>query len=158
VLEGRRERSRAVRLHAFGVEHLIRASIAHPRATIAAWILITIVSALGATRVEFNDDAARLRPAGTPAVSAQLRAGEVFGRNANVGLLVATGRTADEAIVRSRGLMPLMERLTREKRIEGFDTIAGALPSTAEQQRALDTLRSFPPPAFDPERVARSIA
>lgn len=158
AMERGRERPPRLELHALGSERLMRLCLAHPRATIAAWCVVTLVSALVATRVEFNDDASRLRPPGTAAVSAQERAGRIFGRNANVAMLVADGNTAEEALERSRATLPLLEQLARTRRIGGLDSIAGFVPPAQQQAQALVRMRQLPPTAFDPARIARTMA
>ncbi len=158
AMERRQERPARLQLHALGTDRLMRLCLNHPRMTIAVWCVVTVIAAIGATRVEFNDDAARLRPAGTAAVSAQERAGRIFGRNANVAMLVADGATAGEALARSRATLPLLEQLARTRRIGGFDSIAGVVPSMPQQEQALARMRQLPPSAFDPERIARTLA
>jgi predicted RND superfamily exporter protein len=147
-----------LRLHALGTGSLMRASLAHPRLTVAIWCVVTLVAAVGATRIEFNDDAARLRPAGTAAVSSQMRASRAFGRNANVAMLVAEGATADEALERSEAALPLVDRLSTAGRLGGYDTLTGVLPTLREQRETLARMRALPAAAFDPDRIARSIA
>jgi len=153
-----KDRPPRIQLHAFGTQRLMRACIARPHTTIVVWCAITMISIVIATQVEFNDDAARLRPSGTAAVAAQMRAGKIFGRHANVGLLVADGKTADEALQRSETVLPLLDRLAAERRIGGFDSLAGLVPTIATQSEALARMRELPPAAFDAERVAKSIA
>ncbi|HYM62904.1 MAG TPA: MMPL family transporter [Thermoanaerobaculia bacterium] len=158
LIESDHKRPPKIRLHALGTARLMRVCISHPRATVAVWCVVTAIAAVRATGIEFNDDAGRLRPAGTAAIRAQERAARIFGQNANVALLVADGGTADQALERAKGALPLVERLSHAGRLGGFDTLAGVLPTMLHQRQALARMHELPADAFDSDRVARSIA
>jgi predicted RND superfamily exporter protein len=140
-------------LHLFGMSALVRASIRKPRWTIAAWIAFVLVMAMAATRIEFNDDAGRLRPRGNAGIVAHQRLSAAFGRGGDPIMIVAEAPTAADAMRATEEIVPTLERLTARKQIAGFESMATLLPSPARQNAIIAALRARNNDTFSGRRI-----
>jgi uncharacterized protein len=156
IVEKRREGKREVKVHAVGSTAILRASLAHPRVVIVAWIIITIVAGIAATRVRFSDSIQNLRSKGNPGIMLQELVTEKFGQSFEFMMYGVRGRTASEAIEKTEKAMPDLERIAQKKVIGSFQSITTFLPGEAQQQQVIARLQSGADDAFHWPRIERT--
>lgn len=154
-----RRRQREPRLHifAFGAERLTRLAMQRPRATMAIAALITLVAAVLAPQVQFDDSVERLRPKGNRGILAQEEINRHFGSGFDHMSLVVRGDTLEETLALAERAAEGAHERVEAGQLGGFDGVASVLPALGHQREALDWLAAGRESgALDPQRVRAS--
>jgi predicted RND superfamily exporter protein len=160
IIIGERERTRKrapkLYLHSFGAGQLIDASIARPRATIAAWTIFIVVCGLLATRLRFSDNIQDLRAKGNPGVINQEKVTAKFGQSFDFMMYVIEDKSVDRVLARTYAASSDLEPLVRDHTIGSFQSISTFLPPKPQQVAVIDALQRGRAGAFDPVRIQKT--
>lgn len=140
-------------IHVFGMGKLIEWSVAYPRIVLAIWGGFVILMSAAATRLEFSDDAGRLRARGNRGIVAQERLSRLFGRGGDPAMIVAESPTLEGAMKATEELEPGLRRLASQGTIGGFESLASFLPSPQQQLRTIHSVRARAGGAFNAQRI-----
>jgi predicted exporter len=142
-------------LAGFGSAALVRASVRRPHLTIGIWIALSASCGVASLFLEFNDDPANIRARGNRGVETQERLAKTFGQSFDFVLLVASGATAEEALVKSESLVPRLQQLAEQEIIGGYQSVSTFVPSPPAQREVIKRLL---PVAEERDRIAASLA
>lgn len=156
ITEGREaRRAPKLFLHSFGSGGLIDASIRHPRATIAIWVVFTIVMGALGTQVRFSDNVQDLRAKGNEGVINQEKVTQKFGQSFEFMMYVVEGKSLDDVITRTHAATTELRPLVASGTIDSFQSIAAFVPPRDQQLAVIKALESSPE-AFDSTRIERT--
>jgi predicted RND superfamily exporter protein len=155
VLSERRERTKAPKLylHSFGAGHIIDASIARPKATIAAWIVFIAICCGLATRLRFSDNIQDLRAKGNPGVLTQASITSKFGQSFDFMMWVIEGKSLDEVLDRTQSATQDLSALVDDHTIASYQSIATFLPPREQQLATIAALRAGANDRFNAKRI-----
>lgn len=156
VVERRRGGKPAPRVHAFGSERIVRASLARPRMVIAGWGVVVLITAVAATNVRFNDDLQSLRATGNDALQMQEEVTRTFGQSFDAMMYGVRGATALEAIAKTAAAIPDLERLAASRTIGSYQSVTTFVPPEAQQKVVIERLRNGAGDAFSFARIERT--
>ncbi len=149
----RRQRRPRLYLHGFGSGRLIRFSVAHPKATLTAIGLISLIAAVSALGVRFEDSVSTMRPRGNPAVELREEVANRFGFGFDQMMLVIEGETFEGTLEAVDRAATGAEKLVGEGVLTGVDSIGSLLPPLSRQQASLRWLAERRAAGLVPERV-----
>lgn len=141
IVERRRSGKRDLRVHAFGSDRIVRASLARPKVVIIAWVVVVLITAVAAKDVRFNDSLQGLRATGNDAVRMQEEVTTRFGQSFDAMMYGVRGATGSEALAKTEKAMPDLERLAADGTIGSYQSITTFLPGEAQQRVVIDRLR-----------------
>ena len=149
-----REQAPDLRLHAFGLGHVITLSFRRPALALTVGTVLTLLAGWAATNLHFETDFRQLRPPGSRGVAVQAEVGRAFGTGFQSMLIVVSGDSEEELLERvhraSAGARELVERGV----LTASDSLATLLPGREEQTAALEWVRENSA-LLDGERVRR---
>jgi predicted RND superfamily exporter protein len=139
--------ARRLHLHSFGSDVLCRASLRRPGWTMAIAVAVTVVLALGMSRLEFDDNMANLRSSNNPGSILRDEVMDAFGLRFSPMTIRIDGADEGEAFETARRMLPELERLVDGSTLASLDTIAHVIPSEEAQRDAVRRLRERIPDA-----------
>ncbi len=143
-------------LHSFGSGRLIDRSIAHPRATIAIWVVFIVIAGLLSLRLRFSDNIQDLRAKGNPGVVTQSKVTDKFGQSFDFMMYVVQGKTLDDVMERTYAATDDLEPLVADKTIASFQSISTFLPPREQQLAVINDLRQGRNDGFNAARINRT--
>lgn len=146
----------APRMNSFGLGRILPPLSHSPRAIIWASLLFSLILGVFASSLRFDDDLANIRPKHNPALLLQERIAEKFGLSYYHFVVVAEGRTVEEALVANEKVASLLRSWDRKEGITGFDSLEALLPSQASQERRLAFIQSRQPYELNGRRIAHT--
>ena len=141
LVERRRGDKRRLRVHAFGSGRTVEMSMRRPWTTILIWTAVVIVTGIIGRNVRFSDSLQSLRATGNDASRMQEAVTRRFGQSFDAMMYGVRAPSASEAIRRTEAALPEFERMTQQKVIGSYQSVATFLPSEAQQRLILDQLR-----------------
>jgi len=152
LIQLRGGRDRPLYLHSFGSDILGRASMRHPRLTIAVGVAVTAVLGIAATRLAWDDDFRNMRSGDNRAILLRQEVMEAFDLRFSPMMLRFDGSDEAEALAKCRAILPSLETLVDGENLVAVDTIAGVIPSQEAQEAAIKKLVSAAPLVEDLDR------
>jgi uncharacterized protein len=150
----KREREPRLHLFAFGAEHLTRAALRWPRATLLLTAVATLAALSVAPGLVFEDSVEALRPGGNRGILAQEEINRHFGAGFDHMSLVVEAPTLEETLALVDRAAGGARRLVDEGRLGAFDAVTSVLPSHESQAQALAELAAGRASgALDPDRI-----
>jgi predicted RND superfamily exporter protein len=158
--EGVRKRKvdavKKLHLQSFFIEHLITFSARHRVLVISVVAVLTLLSAWGATRLEFDDTISVLRSKRSDAYRVQQEISKKFGASISYMMAIAEAETQEDAVQMAEGILERLEAFKAQGVVASYDSILTYLPPEVEQQRVLQALRHDEEGEFDLERIRAS--
>ncbi|MDH3744573.1 MAG: MMPL family transporter [Acidobacteriota bacterium] len=136
----RRQRVPRRFLHGFGSGRVIKMSLAWPRLVLVVGLVITLLAAVSATRLEFEDSISAMRPEGNRGVEVRDEVAERYGVGFDQMMLIVTAPTSDEVLSLADQASRAASRLVDDGVLTDVDTVSSILPPPQSQRRALDWL------------------
>ena len=124
-------------LHGFGSGPLIRRCVDHPRLVLGVGLVVTVVAAGLASRLEFHDTVQAMRPAGNPGVAVREEVGRHFGTSFDQMMLLLEAPDLDQVLEMAERAAAGAGRLVETGELIGFDAVTGLLPPPTRQREAL---------------------
>jgi predicted RND superfamily exporter protein len=140
LLKKRYGKHRRLYLHSFGSDLLCRFSMRRPLGTLLTIGLITVAFGFAMVQLEFDDDIRNMRSKDNRAIKLQNEVMEAFGLRFSPMTVRVDGTTEDEAISRTRELLPELERFVDGVNLASIDTIAGLMPDASRQREVIQKL------------------
>jgi predicted RND superfamily exporter protein len=153
VTERRRHGRRTLQVHGFGTSPLVAVSVARPRLVIGVWVVVVLISLVGAFQVRFSDELQNLRSRGNEGVRLQEMVTAKFGQAFEGMMYGVRGKTASEAIAKTEAALPELEQITRKGVIDSYQSIAAFVPSEGQQRQVIAKLEAGKSSTFDFERI-----
>ncbi len=153
IIERRRSSVRIVRVHAFGSDRVVTASLSRPRTIFAVWAIVVVIAGVAATRVQFSDSVQNLRSKGNEGFKLQDVVTKKFGQSFEFMMYGVRGKTASEAIAKTEAAMPDLDRIAEKRVIGSYQSIVTFLPSEAHQRQIIERLQAGAGGPFSRSRV-----
>ncbi|MEO6191563.1 MAG: MMPL family transporter [Thermoanaerobaculia bacterium] len=144
-------------LRSFGSDRLVRAAIAHPRATVLIWIGIVAVCAALAPGLEFSDNIENLRAKGNEGVINQALVTQKFGQSFGFMMYVVEARDLDGVLRKTQAASLALQEKVAHGPLSSFQSIASFLPPQSQQGEILARLRAGRNDAFSFERISATL-
>jgi predicted RND superfamily exporter protein len=142
-------------MHSFGFERLGKLAHRHPRATIALWLVLTVIFAWAALGVELEDNIQNLRSPNNKGVNVTQEIGEKFGASLTYMMAAVDGASSEEIVAKSRQVVEAVQPFRKNGDVLFTDAITTYLPTLADQQAVIDAIKADKSGRFSPERVRR---
>ncbi|MFN7973714.1 MAG: MMPL family transporter [Acidobacteriota bacterium] len=157
--DGRKELDavRALYLHSFGVERLLRLADRWPRAVLVTSGVLTLVAGLAAARIQMSDSYKDLRAPNNRGYVVQEEVAKRFGGSFKYIVVVSRGKTVDEALGRSSAVASRLDRWVQSEDVSGYDSLSTYLPDVARQRQVIDRLERGAAGELSAERVTRTL-
>ncbi len=143
-------------LHSFGAGHLIDASIARPRVTIAVWVIFVVICGGLATRIRFSDNIQDLRAKNNAGVESQGVITQKFGQSFDAMMYVVYGKSMDDVLLRTNTATNDLAPLVHDHTIASVQSISTFIPPFEQQQQTIDLLRAGRATTFNPQRIEKT--
>jgi predicted RND superfamily exporter protein len=140
LLYGRRDRVPRLALHSFGSDILCRSALARPGATLAVAVAVTLVLGACALQLGFDDDIQNLRSPDNRGSVVRQEVMDAFGLRFTPMTIRVDGSDEFEAMSRARELLPELDAMVDAGTLASVDTIAGVVPSEADQREVIRLL------------------
>ncbi|MGZ5440785.1 MAG: efflux RND transporter permease subunit [Thermoanaerobaculia bacterium] len=156
VMSEHRPRKKAPRLyhHSFGSQRLVALALRAPKATIAIWIVATIVFGIFATKVRFSDNVQDLRAKGNEGVINQEKVTKKFGQSFEFMMYVIDGPSLPHVIERTHAFAKELKPLIDDGTVSSSQSIASFVPPETQQLAMIRALEEGRADRFDYQRIA----
>ena len=142
----------------WGLERLSSLSLRIPLALFLLCGTFTLISILGAFRVDLDNDPRRLRPANHPSLSLEMQVQEKMGEGLETLVLLTETRKPEEALeVQEAWAQRLKKGMSSGLPISRFENLSSFIPPLSRQKRNLEWMENRGKEAFDPRRVERTL-
>ncbi len=145
LIQRRVRRDRPLELRSFGADLLCRASLEHPRRTIAVAVVVTLALGAGISRLRWDDDFRNMRSGDNRAIQLRQEVMDAFDSRFSPMVLRFDGADETEALAKCRAVLPELERLVDGENLVGIDTIAGVIPPEEVQMALIARLEAAAP-------------
>ena len=149
----RKDVSKKLYLHSFGIQKMMTWSTAHPWPVVAGSALITVVAAFMATHVQFSDNVQEMRSPNNKGILIQERIARRFGAAFNPMMVVCEGRDADEVLDKNREVNRKLETFVTNRTLLGYESILTYLPARQDQETILQALKAGAQGPFNLRRI-----
>ncbi len=156
LVERKRGEKRRLRVHAFGSDRIVRASLVRPKTMILVWSVVVIVTGIAARNVTFNDSLQGLRATGNDAVRMQEEVTKRFGQSFDAMMYGVRGATARDAIAGTAAAVPEFEKMLENGTIGSYQSITTFVPAEAKQRLVIDRLRGGEQGEFSFARIEKT--
>ena len=129
----KRSREPRLYLHGFGTDRVIRFSMRHPRAVLAAGTVVTLTMGAFAARLRFEDSIREMRPRGTRNTVVERLMGEHFGTGFDFMMLVLRGDTLEEVLALTVRATDGAQRFAGTDELVRHESILSILPPESRQ-------------------------
>jgi hypothetical protein len=140
-------------VQSFLLERLMPFSARHRVAVLTIAGLLTAVSLLFTTRLEFDDTSEVLRSNRSGGYEQERRLAETFGTSPAYMMAIAQGRTAEEAIARTARIEERLKPFLADGTVASYDSLLSYLPPREQQEQALAAFTAAEPATFDVQRI-----
>jgi hypothetical protein len=157
--DGRRRRkdiTRKLYLHSFGLERIMTWSTRHPWPVVTACALLTLVMGRFAARVEFSDNVQELRSQKNQGILMQEVVARKFGASFSPMMVVCRGADLEAVMARNREANRLLDGFVADGTLLGYESIFSYLPPRQDQEQVIRALRAGARGAFDVGRIERT--
>lgn len=153
-VDGRWRADRSLALRSFGSDRLCRLCLDHPGWTLVAGVVVTLLMAIAASGLEFDDDMRNLRSSANPGSALREEVMSAFGLRFSPMTVRIDGPDEGQALATARRMLPDLETLVDGATLASIDTIADVVPSSQQQREVLSILAvGAPNPAELRERM-----
>jgi hypothetical protein len=150
-----RRREPRLYLHGFGTERLIRFSMRNPRQVLAVGAVVTLVMAVLATRIRFEDSIREMRPRGTRNANIERLMADHFGSGFDFMMLVLRGETLEEVLELTDRAAAGAAKLAGTDELVRQESILSVLPPARRQLETIAWLERTRGDRLDPARIRR---
>ncbi len=157
--EGRQRRkdiSKKLYLHSFGIEKVMTLSTRHPWPVVAGSILVSIAAGFYAWKVEFSDNVQDLRSPNNRGIIVQEQISRKFGAAFNPMMVLCRGEDLETVMQRNREANKTLDRFVADGTLTGYESIFTYLPPRPDQETVIRALRGESRGAFDIDRIERT--
>ena len=158
ALHRRRQRAPNLYLHGFGTGRVIAFSLRYPRAVLVASLVATVLAAIFAPRIGFEDSMSAMRPKENRGLEGAARVSQHFGSGFDFTMLLLRGDTLEELLAlverASRGAQELVDK----EELNGFRSATAIIPPLGDQRRSLAWLEEMRGQGIDSESVRQRFA
>ncbi len=140
-------------LHGFGSDRLISYSFSHPRTVLALGLIVTAVSGILATRLEFVDSIRNMRPEGNTGVEIQDEVSQYFGSGFDYMMLIVSADSELAARERTAEVVAEAQQLVETGVLVRVDSVGTLLPSPEQQAGVLQWIAEHEGHEIDAERA-----
>lgn len=133
----RRQKQPTLFLHSFGSEGLMRAALHHPRPTLLAALVVTLVSLSLLVDIEFDESMKTMRPKGNRGIAVAEEVGQKFGSGFDSMSVILTGDSPEEIIELSGEAAKRAQRLVQTGTLYGYSGVTSLIPPPTQQREAL---------------------
>ena len=148
VGHGRGDPERSPALRSFGADRLCRVCLDHPGWTLGASLVVTLVLAVAASGLEFDDDMRNLRSSSNPGAILRDQVMAAFGLRFSPMTIRIDGPDEAGVLATARRMLPELQALVDGVTLASVDTIADVVPPIQAQRDVISILASeAPPPA-----------
>ena len=144
-------------LRSFGSDRLVRLAVARPGATILAWIVIVVVCAALAPRLQFSDNIENLRAKGNRGVEYQAQVTQKFGQSFGFMMYVVQAKDLDGVLRKTQEASGALRGQVEDGPLASFQSIASFLPPISQQQEVLARLRAGQQDTFSAGRISATL-
>jgi predicted RND superfamily exporter protein len=153
-VDGRWRADRSLALRSFGSDRLCRLCLDHPGWTLVTGAVVTLLMAIAASGLEFDDDMRNLRSTANPGSTLREEVMAAFGLRFSPMTVRIDGPDEGQALATARRMLPDLETLVDGATLASIDTIADVVPSSQQQREVLSILAvGAPNPAELRERM-----
>ncbi len=157
--EGRSRRkdiTKKLYLHSFGLERVIAWSTRHPWPVLAGSVVLTAGLGWCAWNVEFTSDVRDLRSPNNRGILLQQKIGDKFEASFTPMMVVCRGADLDTVLERNHETNRTLARFVQDGTLRGFESIFNYLPPRQDQETIIGALRDGQAGAFDTARIERT--
>jgi len=133
----------AYRMNAFGIDRLTYWGARNPRLVLLWGLAITVLFAIPATRIHYDDNVLNMRSPDNPGMVAQAQITEAFAMRFTPFMIRVDGASENEVLKRVRTLTEDLQGLVDGKRLARLDSVLTMMPTLEDQQRIIDRLQTF---------------
>jgi predicted RND superfamily exporter protein len=133
----KRQREERLYLHGFGTERMIRFSMRHPRAVLAAGAAVTLVLGALATRIQFEDSIREMRPKSTRNQNIERLMNEHFGSGLDFMMLVLRGDSLEEVLQSTAVATEKARAMAGGDELLRAESIVSVLPPRERQEETI---------------------
>ncbi len=151
LFAARRPEGRGLYLHSFGSDLLTRASLRRPGRTLGVAALLTVLLAVAAVGLDFNDDIRTMRSGDNQGILLQQEVMDRFGLRFTPTMIRIDAPDEETALERIRSLVPELRELVRSGDMAGFDTLTAMVPPRERQEAVIARLEQA---NLDPDAIA----
>jgi predicted exporter len=155
LLQHRRRGGKRLYLHSFGSDMICRASVRRPGLAVTLTALGAIALGIAAGRLEFDDDIRNMRAGNNRGILLQQEVMNAFDLRFTPMMVRLDGANEAEALAAAQEILPYLEALVDGENLGRVDTIAGVLPSQADQEQVIEILGRQP---IDPQALQSGFA
>jgi predicted RND superfamily exporter protein len=149
----RRARQPRLYLHGLGSARLIQAALRAPRAVLLVGLVVTLLAAWLALRLEFVDSVQEMRPAGNEGSSVRDEVAERFGVGFEQMMLVVHGDSMEEVLALATEAADGAQDLVEEGVLSGYDSVSSLIPPVPLQRENLAWLAEARLGPLDMQRI-----
>ncbi|HUD70915.1 MAG TPA: MMPL family transporter, partial [Dongiaceae bacterium] len=150
----KREVTKKLYLHSFGLERIMTWSARHPVPVLIGSAIVTIIAINCALRVEFSDNVQDLRSAKNRGILMQERIGREFGASFNPMMVVARGADVETMMRKNREANRLLDGFVKDGTLLGYESIFSYLPPPEDQKEVIAAMQARADTAFDVNRIS----
>jgi len=133
----------AYRMNAFGIDRLTYWGANNPRMALMIGFFVTLLTAIPATKIEYDDNVLNMRSPKNPGMVDQNRIVEAFGMRFTPYMIRIDAPDENEAIKRAVALAESLRPLRESGELARVETALSFLPTREEQQLIIDRLAEF---------------
>jgi predicted RND superfamily exporter protein len=145
-------------LRSFGFSGLTRLSMRHPGPAFAVGAALTVVAALFAWKIQFDEGMKTMRPKGNRGIEISEEVAKSFGSGFDSMQLVVRGKSVEEVIELADRAEAGAKRLVASGTLYGFSGVTSLIPPPSRQHDALAWLAARRGDALDPARIRQTFA
>jgi hypothetical protein len=124
-------------LHSFGSEGLMRLSLHHPRPTLLAGVVVTLIALSLVVHIEFDESMKTMRPKGNRGIDVAEEVGKKFGSGFDSMSVIVTGSSPEEVVELSGKAAQGAQRLVDTGTLYGYSGVTSLIPPPSQQREAL---------------------
>jgi uncharacterized protein len=155
----RRRRAPVKRLHlqSFGLERCMAVAARHRTAVIVGVGAVTVVAAVAARQLDFNESIDSLRSSDSASFRTQQDIAQRFGASLSYMMAISEGRTLDEAVALAARVEARLKPFVASGVVGRHESIFSYLPPVDQQRQVLAALARGAGDQFNPERIRRTL-
>ncbi len=142
-------------MHSFGFERLGKLAHRHPKTTIAAWLVLTVIFGWAALGVELEDNIQNLRSPNNQGVNVTQEIADKFGASLTYMMAAVDGSSSEEIVSKSRDVVEAVQPYRAKKDVLFTDAITTYVPTVENQRAVIDAIKADKTGRFSAERVRR---
>jgi predicted RND superfamily exporter protein len=145
LVDGRWSSDRSLALRSFGSDKLCRLCLRHPGWTLVVGLAVTLLMAIAASGLGFDDDMRNLRSSANPGSILRDEVMAAFGLRFSPMTVRIDGPDEAHALATARRMLPELEKLVDGITLASIDTIADVVPPIEMQREVISILAGGAP-------------